>query len=221
MALWDSADLLARCKRLAARPATDEDKGPTDSTADDMWYALLTEAQQEYYNRFAAHFPWVLYTAPTKLTTADNGLTYTFPSSVTPMKVELYRSKAGEMMWPGGYFDGAKDYVWEGNRIRFPWGRTVTFGDGPYARYIVPPGVIASATQPTLAPDWTRLLLVYHAVKIWAERGGLRDPQPFARLENEMWFNPEQGTGVLVTLKTQQPYSGLGAIPTPYVGLAI
>jgi len=212
VALWDAADLLLRAKRMAARPAADE-VPPPDSNADDFWYALLTEAQQFWFNKFVAHFPWVLYGPPTLMTSADGGLTYTFAGGITPMKVEIYRTRTGDLLWPGAYWDSSKDIVWEGNRIRFARGASRTFGDGPYARYVIPPGEINATTAPTLAPDWTRLLLVYHAVKLWAERGGMRDPQPFARLENEFWYDPETAGGVLITIKTQHPYSGLGAIP--------
>ena len=40
MATYDSADLLARCQRLALRPSTDEETAAAD------WFALITEGQE-------------------------------------------------------------------------------------------------------------------------------------------------------------------------------
>ena len=64
MAAFDTADLLTRCKTLAARPAVDS------ATTDTQWYALMTEAQAAWTNTFAAQVPWVLMSAPVVLTSA-------------------------------------------------------------------------------------------------------------------------------------------------------
>lgn len=217
MALWDSPDLLGRTKRLAKRPSADEDKGPTDATADDMWYALLTEAQVYWHAIFTTHFPWLLWTAPTKLATADNGLTYTFPNGVTPSKVELYDAPNGRLQRPGAYWDTSADYIWEGARVRFPRNAIKTFADGPYARYIVPPAALDAANAPVLQPDWARILLPPRACVIWADRGGLRDPSPYAALETELWYgDPARGRlGILAVLKTQNPFAGAAAFAGP------
>src|SRR5438034_7745415 len=102
-----------------------------------MWYALLGDAQLHWHDQFAIHFPWLLYSAPTLMVTADGGVTYTFPGGITPQKVELYDAVGGRLMIPCAYWNTGGDYVWEGKRIRFPRNGTRSFPDGaPYARFI-------------------------------------------------------------------------------------
>jgi hypothetical protein len=174
---------------------------------DAKWYVLLTEAQAFYYNEFAAHFPAVLMGAPTALSTADSGATYTFSSSIQPLALEVYNS-VYRLLRPGAFWDTSADYVWEGNKIRFPKG--VTKPDTYYARYVSPPDVVAAGTQPTLVPSHTRLLMVYRAVAQWAIQGNLNQAAYFKSLETETWFgNPAQGrVGVLGALKTQNLFAG-------------
>ena len=206
MATWDSADLLARCKRLALRPTTDEE------TADADWYALLSEAQAHWQPVFAAHFPYYYWSAPTVMSTADSGATYTFSGSITPLRVEIYDAPNGVLLKPCTYWDASGDYVWESSKIRWPQNRTRTFtAGGPYARTITAPTVIDGSTAPTLLPDFARVLLVYRAVAEWANRGGLRDPRPFYEMEDRAWYNPANGTGILVQLKQQNPFQGAAA----------
>jgi len=196
------------------RPATDEDKGPTDSTSDDMWYALLTEAQIHWIAEIATHVPDMagLYTLE-QLTTSDSGLTYDFTAE--PLgHYELRESKTGRLLVPGPEWDPASDFVPDGQKIRFPGGLTRQFGSGPWARYVKQPGVIAAATQPTLKPTNARLLLVHHAVGLWASRGGLRDPRPFWDLEAKTAFgNPATGEiGIVGALKHQAYLAGAAAV---------
>lgn len=216
MALLDSADLLARCKRGAARPAVDEDKGPTDTTADDLWFALLSEAQIHWIAELASHVPDMagLYTIE-KLTTADAGVSYDFVAE--PLgHYEIRESKTGRLLVPGPEWDPGADFVPAGQKIRFPGQLPRTFGDGPYARYVKQPGVIASATQPTLLPTNARLLLVHHALGLWASRGGLRDPRPFWDLEAKTAFgNPSTGeVGIIGALKLSAFMAGASAVPS-------
>lgn len=207
MAFVDSADLLARSKALAQRPAVDE------QMADPDWYALLTEAQAAWFSTIAAQAPWVLVGAPTLMTTADGGETYTFPSGIMPFYAEVYDAKDGRLLRPCHYTDSSGDYVWEGENIRFPRGITKSFPAGPYARYVAPPGVLDGTNQPTLQPPHARLLLVYRSAALWAERGGMRDPSPFLLLEKNFWLgNPQTGeVGLLGLLKSQNPWLGTGA----------
>jgi hypothetical protein len=205
---WDSADLLARVKRDGAIPAVDEDMADAD------WYAYLTEAQIYWHGQFATHFPWILWSAPTLLVSADGGITYAMPGGVNPSKIEVYDAVGGRLLVPGAYWSMGADYVWEGSRIRMPRNVPRSFGDGPYARYIAAPPKIDAATQPVLLPDWARALLPPRALMLWADRGGLRDPAPYQRKENELWYGePQRGQfGILVTLKTQNPFGGAAAI---------
>lgn len=190
---------------MAGVPSTTEFPAATD------WYAWLTEAQQHYYRVFATHCPYVLMTAPTLLTSADSGVTYAMPSSVVPLAVELYDRLNGRLLRAGAYWDVGADYVWEGTKIRFPGNKAKTFTSGPYLRYVAPPTTIDGSTAPTLQPDNARTLLVAHAVGLWAERGGMRDPSVFWTRERKMaWGDPEVpgDVGIVGALKLQNPWLG-------------
>lgn len=181
--------------------------------ADADWYQYLSDGQAHLYNVFASHCPWVLTGAPTLLTSADSGVTYPFANSITPLYVELYDSANGRLLRPGAYFDKSADYVWEGVRIRFPGNISRSYANGPYARYITPPDVIAAATAPTLVPAHARIAIVYHALVLWATMAGLRDARPYQEAEQRfLWGDPQNGTpGVIIALKTQNPFAGAAA----------
>lgn len=213
MALYDSADLLARCKRLAARPATDGDKGPTDATADDLWYAFLTDAQLIWVREMATHVPSQMYTME-KLTTADAGLSYDFAAE--PLgNYEIRESPTGKLLLPGPEWDPGYDFVPAGQKIRFAGQKAKQFTNGPWARYVKVPGVISAAAEPTLSPTHARQLLVYRACILWAQRGGLRDPAPYQAEEDDTWYgDPLKGrVGLLGALKQQAFLAGGEAVP--------
>lgn len=185
---------------------------------DPNWYSFLTDAQAHWLPMFAAHFPWLFWTAPTLMTTSDAGKTYVLGASITPLKIEVYDAIGGRIMQPCAYWDGPGDYVWEGNRIRMPANQSKTFSAGaPYARYIAAPGIIDAATDPTLTPDWARIVLVYHAAGMYARRGGLRDAKPYEELEDKAFYGePQKGKpGILATLKNQNPFGGAAAYASP------
>jgi len=203
MANLDSADLLARCKRLSGVPST------TEFPADTDWYNFLSDAQVKWTATIASIAPHHMYGAPTLLTSADGG--YTYPFVVEPIgQVEIYESKTGRLLRQGPYWDPNADYVWEGDLIRIPDGKTKSWGDGPYARYVSAPTVIAAATEPTLLPKAVRVLLVPEACGIWATRGGMRDPRPFFEMANRIWYgNPAMGDhGILGMLKGETAFGG-------------
>ena len=181
MAYLDSADLLARAKRLAQRPATDEDMADAD------WYAFLTEAQDYWVRSIAQHDPKVLCGAPVALTTGDGGLTYTFAS--VPVAVEeITDGNGGQPVSLGPYWDVATDFTWEGDdTLRSCRGVARTFTNGLYARYVAAPGTVDGATQPTI-PTMFRLLLVPRACVLYARRGGYRDPEPYLAEERRLWL---------------------------------
>lgn len=184
MAAWDSDDLLAQFDLFGQRPATDE------SLTDAQKFTLLTRAQEKCYSLWAVHFPEMLVGDPTIMSTADSGETYTFASSVWPQGgVEIRASRTGELLVGGAEFAGY-DYVWEGNKIRIPDGKTRTFAAGPYARYMTPPSEIdtGGADEPTLMPEHARILIVWWALYLWANRGGgTRDPNYWLGLFQSSW----------------------------------
>lgn len=208
MSLWDSADILARCKRALNRPSTDE------ALSDADWYAFATEAQSRVYTLLATHCPEAVYSAPTLMSTSDDGATYTFgtdsglPTSYQNVfamgHVEIRSARAGQLLLPGTDWDeGGETYVPDGDKIRWPGGRTRTFSDGPYARFVQPPGVIDGSTAPTLEPAFARILIVDDAVTRAAERLKLDTSSHEARFHRD-WME------ILLALKTQ--YFGQGQV---------
>lgn len=208
MAAFDSADLLARAIFLADRPSSDQ----AVSTA--QWYNLLSEGQTYWTRQMAIHAPHELITAPTAMSTADSGLTYTFSGSIRPLYVLVYTSATGDFMRPGSWDDPGADYVWEGSRIRMTRGATRAFPSTvPYSRHIAPATVMDGSTAPTLKPDDARILCVYYAVAEWARRGGKRDASPFERKMQELaWGVPGSGdVGIVGTCKLENPFKGMEA----------
>lgn len=180
-----SADLLARCKRVAQLPAIDE------SMPDSTWYDLLTEAQHEWIMKLAARFPHHFYGAPTKLTTADGGKTYTYGvgpdgSQTVPFgHVELFAMDGGRPMYSTTYESPSYDgFLFEGAVVRMPRNKARVFANGPWARFVTEPFPISATMQPDarLRPSHMRMLLVYEAVLRWASQGGEVDPSPYVAM---------------------------------------
>lgn len=216
MSQWDSAYLLAACKALAQRPATDA------TMPDPSWYLLLEMAQTYWTNVLATQVPWVLMGPPTNLTSADGGVTFTFPGGIQPLAVEVYDATGpARLLRPGAYFDSSADYVWEGATIRFPQNLGNVAGFNMVARYITPAGVLNASTQPTLQPPQARQLLIYRAVAQWASQGGMRDAKPYYDLEMKYWIgNPAAGDpGLLGALKLQNSFLGGMAMMTTSGGI--
>lgn len=209
MADWDSADILAR--------ARDEAQEPTAGsvTTDAQWYRLLTAAQHRIYRLFAQHCPHILVEPPVALTTGDDGLTYQFPSDVYPLGyAELREGLDGRLLWSGSNWSWCGDFVFEGNQLRTPNGQSRSYSDGLYARYITPPGTIDGSNQPSLRPDWARILIVLDAVKEWAGQGGLRDPSIWAQKFQHAWAGDPSvlgDVGIMGALKTQIRFPGAAA----------
>lgn len=212
MAYQTSAELLAGFNFFAMRPTTDE------AITDAQKYTLLSEGQAHVYGMLAIHAPEVLYEAPTIMSTADSGKTYTFASAIFPFgNVEIRSSRNGNLMVPGTDWDGNADYVWEGSRIRIPNNRTRTFSDGPYARYIKMPADISALQDPVLAPSFARKLIMYYALYLWAERGGganQADPNRFLGMFQSAWAGDPRlngDVGILGMLARQGYGSGMAA----------
>ena len=207
MALYDSADLLAKVKALAQRPASDE------AITDAQWYLWLGDAQTYWMTQIATHCPDLNVTVEL-MASSDGGATYTL--SASPIgHVEVRSRRNGELLRPGPDWDPNSDYVPEGQTIRIPDGRTRTFTNGPYARYVKVPGALDGSTAPVLKPEFCRLLLVPQACYYYATSGGYRDPAPYLLMAQKLWAghpNIPGDTGFLGALKAQYFGSGQAAV---------
>lgn len=177
MALWDTADLVARVRRYANRPPQDE------LLTDDLIYALLTEAQTEELADLAALAPTSQMGAPVLLTSADGNVTYTFGTdaegnNIFPLATEVYAEVNGRELRACSW-NSWGDFVVEGDRIRMPGNTPQTFSAGPYARFVRADAAIDADTEPTLKPPAARIILVWKTLIKFAAIGGIRDPAPF------------------------------------------
>ena len=135
---------------------------PTDAEV----YQWLGESQIDVFTRLSVFAPLACVIAPTQLTTADNGLTYTFatdsslPTSFTDVYpigvVKLYRTRNDIPDFP--MIEGV-EYLMEGNRIRMP--DFVAFsGTAPYYQCLTLPTALDGTTAPTLKPVQARELMI-------------------------------------------------------------
>lgn len=211
MAYLDSADLLAKAKLLARRPSTDEEMADAD------WYNFLTQAQDYWVRIISQHAPGLLCGAPTQLTTADSGYTYTF-STVPVAVLEVTSGKGGTPVVVGQYYDPQAEFTWEGeSTLRVARNTTRTFSSGLWARWVAMPSAISGAAEPSL-PAQYRLLLVPRACILWARRGGARDPSPYIAEEQRLWAGDPGvpgDVGLLGALKKKAWHqnSASGAVP--------
>lgn len=202
MALYDRDYCHAQFLRYADRPDTDEDLDEDDIDA------YLTDAEIQVTGEISALFPRLLMSAPTLMTTADNGATYTIGSddegdAIHPFgHAEVYaQASNGQEMYGSTYAGYNGDFVFEGSKIRVPAGNTRTFSSGPYIRYVGLPLAISASNEPSLQPKQLRQLIVFRALELWANTGGHRDPRPFREMYNRAW-NGVNG-GFLAMLSTQ------------------
>ena len=208
MATMTSANLLTRFNQLSGRPASG------DSISDADKYIRLTDAQNVVLADAASRVPKAFvskaaYSAMPTLTTTDQQV-FTFGTDLNtdPLfpigKVEIYPSLQAVPDSP--WIEGV-DYLNEGTQIRIPNNRT--WGGTLYWRGVAPALSIDGTNQPTIIPPPFRILIVYEAVRRYAEEGK-RDIE----LADRMRANYEQDFARLcLTLKTQFSNGGaLGSI---------
>lgn len=205
--LYSSQWLFDRCAMEVRRPKADLLVTP------DLWWTFLTEAQQ-YWQRVAATMvphsqmgDWV------KLTSADNGLSYTFGldeagRNIVPIGEVVVRDgpgATGRVLAPGEPWHEHRRFYIEADRIRWGSGKARTFADGPYAKFVTPAGVLDADHEPVFMPPSARMLLVHHAVEA-AFMGPLkRDPSGPRDAQRRIWLgDPDSGEpGLLATLRNQ------------------
>lgn len=177
MSAYDSADLLGRLRTFCNRPSDDE------LLTDTLGYQLLADGQRRLVLDVAARAPGALLSAPTLLTSADGGYTYTFGTdddsndAFVVGHCEVYARDGGQELFASSYGDGEGDFVIEGDRIRIPRGQARTFTTGPYARFVKVPLLLSATVAPTFAPVWGRQAIVYEAWRLFCGIGQLRDDQ--------------------------------------------
>lgn len=172
MALFDSADCLARLRVQIRQPDT------TGLCTDAQCYLWLGQGQMDVFTRLAVYAPDSNRIAPTQMTTSDSGYTYTFgtdsslPTNYTDLypvgKVAIYRVKADIPDWP--MVEGV-DYLMEGNRIRMPDNQPFS-GTAPYYQSLTLPASLDGTTAPTLKPVQARELIVDAAAVLYAKATG-------------------------------------------------
>lgn len=165
MSGWTSADLYDRFLTYLGRG----NGGVMD--ADELWtsarsYRQLADAQEAVFNDLAPVAPHAFVGAPTLLTTADGGRTYTFGSGVYPFgHVEVYAQESGgRELLASTYGTLGGDFVIEGGTIRAPGNRTRTYSSGPYARFTKFPARLSSTQEPELQPPPARELILWRAL---------------------------------------------------------
>lgn len=211
MALWDSADLLEKCRAEAQEP-----EGGT-STTDAQWYALLTTSQHKVVRLIAMHAPHAMVTSAF-LTKNGDGESYSFPDGVYPLGyAELRDGHEGPVLYQGPNWSHTADFTLRGNVILFPPNfRSREFsGFGLFAWYVPSPSTISASVEPTLKPEWARILMVYDAVKEWAGQGGLRDPSIWAQKFQHTWAGDPAisgDVGIMGALKTQFRNPGIDGL---------
>jgi hypothetical protein len=197
VAYLDSADLIRRMKVKLNRPSTDA--AFTVTSTDDALYDALSEAQDSVTKLIATFIPDCMISAPTALSTADSGATYTFGTDADSAAkfalgfFSVYETRADI---PDNPMEPNIDFVIEGTKLRILNNLTRTFADsGPWAQTVSASNVISSATQPTV-PVICRMTLLEKACEIAADRLGL-DSSKFASNAGERWME------VLAAVRTQ------------------
>lgn len=178
-AKYSSSELLRMAKVKMNRPATDE--AFTVTTTDDVWYDLLTEAQDHVMGQLVALCPDPMYEPLTALVTSDSGASFTFATDYDADDIHAfghYELYATTTAFPDSPLIEGVDFIWEGDKIRVPNGRTM---DTPYGRYVIPPHKIDANNQPVLKPKNARVLIVDRACALAAEQRLKQDPSPYEK----------------------------------------
>ena len=199
---WQNTDLLIRFNRMAGRP-------PADAIGDPVKYLALADAQDAVITKISGIVGRAMYGAPTLMTTADSGLTWTFGTDgngypLVPLAAHVYLSLSAIPSYP---WNPGQDYLDEGSTIRMP--NNTPYTGTLYWQGITPPQQISASVQPILNPPAARILICIKAVQTFAEEA-IRNPS----LVDEMQMRwdrefPEQMTAIRKHFKGRH-YGGFG-----------
>lgn len=184
---YDSIDLLARFLRAGRIPAVRQ--FPADADV----YGYLTEAQDQVITEISSHAPRALMGAPKAMITDDSGQTWSFGADtdgrpIFPMgHAEVYAAVGGQEMYASTYGDQDGDIVFEGDHVRIPGARSKAWSSGPWARFVAPSTYLDTGTNPIIKPANAGLLILYRALVLWANSGGLKDPSPYEANYQRAW----------------------------------
>ncbi len=160
---WQSSDLLTRFNQTAGRPAT-------DAITDPAKYIFLSDGQEAVITEVAGVMPKPLLGAPTLMTSADGGYTFTFGTdgngyALFPIATKIYPSLNAipDYPWKPGI-----DYLDEGVQIRMP--NNIAWSGSLYWRGITLPQQISASVQPVIQPPPSRTLIVTKGVQLFAEQ---------------------------------------------------
>lgn len=160
---WQSTDLLTRFNAYAGRPST-------DAITDAEKYQRLSDGQDAVLTEIAGVTPKQLYGAPTAMTTADGGYTFTFGTdgngyALFPLGgAQIYPNLTAVPDYP---WQPGVDYLDEGTQIRIP--NNIAWSGTLYWRGIAPPQAISATVQSIIQPPPSRILVVIKGVQIFAD----------------------------------------------------
>lgn len=204
---WQSSDCLTLFNRKAGRPTT-------DAITDANKYDRLARAQDSVLMEIASVDPRILYGAPTAMTTADGGYTFTFGTdgngyALFPLgKANIYPSLNAVPNYP--WVPGV-DYLDEGTTIRMP--NNIAYSGTLYWQGITAPQAMSASVQPVLQPPNARILIVIKAVKDFAQEAG-RNPALADDMTAE--WNEEWPRHITQMRKHFQGLQSLGPLAWPY-----
>ena len=220
----DAADLLSDFKFFANR--TENDASLTDAQI----YRVLDLGLQQVWTSFVSLFPRfamqvpVLMVRSTLASTYGGGTVFRIDGTdnnevngfIIPWgSAEVYATLPnGQEMYGSTYAGGDGDFVFSGGNVIVPGSGTRTFSSGPYIRYNRVPIAVSSAGANFSLPAFARQLVVFRALVLWANRGGLRDPSGYEEMYTQAWSgNPNRigDVGVLGAMTTQYARSMDGA----------
>src|ERR1700730_6964824 len=188
---------------MAGRPSA-------DAITDTVKYGLLADAQDAVMSRIAAICGKQQNQAPTAMSTADGGYTWTFGTdgngyALYPLGARVYPTLTSipDYPWTPGL-----DYLDEGTTIRMP--NNMAWTGSLYWYGIVGPQAISASVQPVIQPPPARILIVIDAVRSFAEqfvRNGALIDQMEAKWARE-W--PDQMTAIRKHLRGNGTISVFG-----------